>query len=81
MRDAPTWRIPIGIIGLMLGLLIYGVVLAVYLPGLIGTWPVLVQTVIYIVLGLIWLLPLRNFLIWMETGSWKAPEDGKDTAD
>lgn len=81
MREAPTWRIPIGIIGLMLGLLIYGVVLAVYLPGLIGTWPVLVQTVIYIVLGLIWLLPLRNFLIWMETGSWKAPEDDKGTAD
>ena len=37
---------------------------------LIGDWPTLVQTVIYIVLGLIWLLPLRRFLIWMETGRW-----------
>ncbi len=74
MRNAPTWRIPIGILGLTLGLLIYAVVLSVYLPGLIASWPVWVQTVIYLVLGLVWLLPLRNFLIWMETGSWSAPD-------
>ena len=74
MRDKPTWRIPVGILGLTFGLLVYGVALALILPGIIGGWPVLVQTVIYLVLGLIWLLPLRNFLIWMETGSWKAPE-------
>lgn len=74
MRDQPTWRIPIGILGLTVGLLVYGVVLALFLPGIIGGWPVLIQTVVYLVLGLIWLLPLRNFLIWMETGSWKAPE-------
>ena len=74
MRNAPTWRIPIGILGLTLGLLIYAIVLAVYLPGLIASWPVWVQTVIYLVLGLVWLLPLRNFLIWMETGSWSAPD-------
>lgn len=73
MREKPTWRIPVGILGLTFGLLVYGIVLAVYLPDLIGEWPALVQTVVYVVLGLIWLLPLRNFLIWMETGSWKAP--------
>lgn len=73
MREKPTWRIPVGILALTFGLLVYGIVLAVYLPDLIGAWPALVQTVVYLVLGLIWLLPLRNFLIWMETGSWKAP--------
>jgi hypothetical protein len=25
------------------------------------------------VLGLVWLLPLKRFLIWMETGSWSPP--------
>ncbi len=25
---------------------------------------------VYVVLGVIWLLPLRRFLIWMETGRW-----------
>ncbi|HAL89575.1 MAG TPA: DUF2842 domain-containing protein, partial [Erythrobacter sp.] len=25
---------------------------------------------VYVVLGIVWLLPLRRFLIWMETGRW-----------
>ena len=68
MRREPTWRIPVGIIGLLIGLTIYGLVIARYVPDLIGGWPTLAQTVVYLVLGVIWLLPLRRFLIWMETG-------------
>ncbi|MBH5322469.1 DUF2842 domain-containing protein [Aurantiacibacter sediminis] len=70
MRTEPTWRIPVGILGLFAALMIYGIVIARYAPDIIGSWPGLVQAVIYIILGLIWLLPLRNFLIWMETGNW-----------
>ena len=47
---------------------IYGLVIARYMPELIGTWPTLAQTLVYLVLGVIWLLPLKRFLIWMETG-------------
>ncbi len=80
MRKTPTWRIPLGIISLFVALMAYGVVVARYAPALIGRWPGLAQTVIYVVLGLIWLLPLKRFLIWMETGSWSppAPEDAQD---
>lgn len=74
MRDQPTARIPIGIIGLFSVLIVYSVIIARYLPGMIGDWSTWVQTVIYLVLGLIWLLPLKRFLIWMETGKWSAPE-------
>ncbi len=70
MRTEPTWRIPVGILGLIAVLTVYGVIIARYAPDLIGDWPTLVQAVIYLVLGVIWLLPLRNFLIWMETGHW-----------
>lgn len=70
MRNEPTWRIPVGLLGLLLGLAIYGLVIARYIPDLIGNWPTLVQTIIYLTLGLIWLLPLKRFLIWMETGRW-----------
>lgn len=73
MRETPTWRIPVGIFGLFVALMIYGVVIARYAPGLIGSWPGLTQTVVYLVLGLIWLIPLKRFLIWMETGRWSAP--------
>ncbi|WP_086618578.1 DUF2842 domain-containing protein [Erythrobacter tepidarius] len=74
MRDSPTWRIPLGILGLFTGLMAYGVVIARYVPALIGSWPGLAQTAVYMVLGLIWLLPLRRFLIWMDTGRWSPPE-------
>lgn len=74
MRDEPTWRIPAGIIGLFVVLMIYGVIIARYAPDLIGGWPTWSQTIVYVVLGVVWLLPLRRFLIWMETGSWSPPE-------
>ncbi|HEX5644652.1 MAG TPA: DUF2842 domain-containing protein [Erythrobacter sp.] len=70
MREQPTWRIPLGIFGLLLGLLAYGIVIARYAPALIGEWPTLAQTLVYVVLGVVWLLPLKRFLIWMETGRW-----------
>ena len=70
MRDKPTLRIPFGILGLLVALIIYAVVVARYVPGLIEGWPALLQMVVYLLLGLVWLLPLRRFLIWMETGRW-----------
>ncbi|MCB5424332.1 DUF2842 domain-containing protein [Altererythrobacter sp. CC-YST694] len=69
MRSKPTLRIPFGILGLLAALAIYALFIA-WASQWIGTLHVLVQTPIYIVLGTIWLLPLRRFLIWMETGRW-----------
>ncbi len=74
MREEPTARIPIGILGLFIGLIIYGVLIARYVPEVIGAWPTWAQTIVYLVLGIIWLLPLRRFMIWMETGKWSPPE-------
>jgi hypothetical protein len=65
----PTWRKPVGILLLGAALVVYAVGVA-SLSGVIGGWHVLVQTLVYIVLGTVWLLPLRRFLIWMETGRW-----------
>lgn len=79
MRETPTWRIPFGIISLFVALMIYGLVIARYAPSLIGRWSGGAQTVVYVVLGLIWLLPLRRFLIWMETGSWSPPARPADS--
>jgi membrane protein YdbS with pleckstrin-like domain len=83
MRETPTWRIPFGIIGLLIALMAYGLVIARYAPDLIGSWSSGAQTIVYVVLGLIWLLPLKRFLIWMETGRWSAPEaqQAKEKAD
>lgn len=71
MRTRPTWRIPFGVLALLVLLLAYGGVVAHFVPPLIGAWPALAQLPVYIVLGGVWLLPMGRFLRWMETGRWK----------
>lgn len=73
MRETPTWRIPVGILALVAVLAVYGVAVASIVPPLIGHWNALAQTPVYVVLGIVWILPLGRFLIWMETGRWSAP--------
>lgn len=68
-RLQPTWRKPVGILIMLVALALYAALVA-QLSEPIGRWPVIAQTLAYIVLGTIWLLPLRRFLIWMETGRW-----------
>lgn len=74
MREEPTWRIPVGVLGLVLGLCFYGLAVAGLVAPLIGGWPALAQAPVYLILGIIWIFPLRRYLIWMETGRWSAPE-------
>ena len=70
VRKEPTLRIPLGILGMLaaLGLYAAGVVWA-------SQWfdwlPALAQGAVYLVLGVVWILPLKRFLAWMETGRWK----------
>lgn len=71
MRDKPTFRIPIGVIGLIIALILYAFGVLLLSPW-IERLPVLAQTIVYLVLGVAWLLPLKRFLIWMETGRWRA---------
>jgi Protein of unknown function (DUF2842) len=71
MRREPTWRIPAGVLALLAALLVYGMLIAHYLAPVIAGWPALAQLPVYIVLGLVWLLPLGRFLMWMEIGRWR----------
>jgi len=70
MREKPTARIPLGLLALCCLLVLYAVAVASFVPPVIGEWPALAQTPVYLMLGLVWLLPLKRFLIWMETGRW-----------
>jgi hypothetical protein len=71
MRTEPTLRIPLGILALLAALGAYALLVARYIPELIGGWPALAQALVYLVFGIVWLLPLKRFLIWMETGRWR----------
>ena len=70
MRREPTLRIPLGILGMLAVLSIYVLGVA-WASQWIGRLHVLLQVPVYIVLGIVWILPLGRFLKWMETGSWR----------
>jgi len=70
----PTLRKPLGVLGIIAGLAVYASIIASLAP-LIGALHILVQAPIYLVLGIVWILPLKPLLIWMETGRWRLPDD------
>ena len=69
MRTRPTLRIPLGILALLAMLGLYALA-GVWASRWIERLPIALELLVYLILGVAWLLPLRRFLIWMETGRW-----------
>lgn len=67
----PTWRKPFGMF-LILGLIAVWAALIVSQADRIGRLPVLVQALLYLFLGIVWIAPLKPLLRWMELGRWRA---------
>jgi hypothetical protein len=65
-----SWRKPAGIVAI-LALILVWVVLVTSFSAWIGALPVLVQLPIYLLLGIVWIAPLKPLLRWMETGRWR----------
>jgi hypothetical protein len=68
--DQPSWRKPVGTLGILAYMTIWAVLVA-SLSTWVGSWPVLVQSIFYLIAGVIWILPLRPVLQWMETGRFR----------
>lgn len=66
----PSWRKPAGIF-MMLGLILLVCIVIMLISDWIATLPVVVQLLLLAVVGLVWILPLRPLLLWMETGRWR----------
>jgi Protein of unknown function (DUF2842) len=73
-QPRPTWRKPVGMLAILTIILVW-VFIIVSLSAYIGALHILLQAVIYLIAGIIWILPLRPLMIWMETGSFKAPPE------
>lgn len=67
-----SWRKPAGMIAILLLILVWVVLIASF-SAQIGRLPVLVQLLVYVVLGVVWIAPLKPLLLWMETGRWSLP--------
>lgn len=63
----PSWRKPAGIFAI-LALIVAWAGIVASLAGSVGDWPVLGQAIFYLIAGVVWILPLKPLLRWMETG-------------
>ena len=68
--DQPSWRKPVGTLGILAYMTIWAVLVA-SLSTWVSAWPVLVQSIFYLIAGIVWIFPLRPILKWMETGSFR----------
>lgn len=68
--NEPSWRKPTGIFLILLLILVWAVIVATA-SSWIGDQHMLVQLLIYVVAGIVWIVPLKPLLAWMETGRWR----------
>jgi membrane protein YdbS with pleckstrin-like domain len=69
--STPKWRVGAGISAILLLIAVLAVLVA-SLAGTIGRWPILAQALFYLVIGLIWIAPMKPLLRWMETGRFRS---------
>ncbi len=73
----PSWRKGAGIAAIVLLILIWAALVASLAPA-VGNWPILVQGAFYLVMGIVWIIPLKPLLRWAETGRWGKPAKSGD---
>lgn len=66
----PSSRKLVGIAAILAMIAVWAAFVAALAP-FVGRWPVLVQAPFYLVMGTVWILPLKPLLRWMETGSFR----------
>jgi Protein of unknown function (DUF2842) len=69
-RPSPSLRPLAGIAAILL-LIVFWAALVASLAHLVGRWPILVQFAFYLVMGIIWIIPLKPLVRWVGTGSFR----------
>ena len=70
MNSSARKLVAIGVILLLI--VLWAALVATFAP-VVGTYPVLVQAAFYLVMGLVWIVPLRPLIRWSESGRWRKP--------
>lgn len=67
----PSYRKLIGIALILLLIVVWAAFVA-SMARIVGAWPILVQAPFYLAMGLIWIIPLKPVVRWIQTGSFRA---------
>jgi len=60
---------------LILLLIVFWAAFVASLAPVVGTWPILVQAPFYLVMGLVWIIPFKPLVRWIQTGRFTAPPE------
>jgi hypothetical protein len=67
---SPNFRSLAGI-ALVLLLIVLWATFVASMAHLVGRWPILVQAAFYLIMGIIWIMPLKPLVRWMVTGRFR----------
>jgi len=73
----PSWRRGAGIAAILLLILFWAVIVASF-SRIVGQWPVLIQALFYLIVGIAWIAPLKPLLRWSQTGQWRQGSGDRD---
>lgn len=73
----PNWRKGVGIAAILLLILFWAIIIATF-ASTVGRWPMLVQALFYLIMGIAWIAPLKPLLRWSQTGRWRIDPTGQD---
>lgn len=68
--NRPSWKKTVGIF-LIIAIIIVWAIAVASLSTMVGKWHMLAQALFYLVAGLVWILPLKPLLRWMESPPFK----------
>jgi hypothetical protein len=66
----PSWRKPFGMMLILVLIAAWALLIASF-SQFIGQWPIPAQLIFYGIAGIVWILPLKPLLRWMEIGKWR----------
>jgi hypothetical protein len=68
----PSYRKLAGIALILLLIVVWATFVA-SLAQIVGRWPILVQAPFYLLVGIVWIIPLKPLVRWIQTGSFRIP--------
>ena len=63
----PSYRTLIGIALILLLIVVWAAFVA-SLAQIVGAWPILVQAPFYLFVGIVWIVPVKPLVRWIQTG-------------
>ncbi|WP_344698180.1 DUF2842 domain-containing protein [Sphingomonas limnosediminicola] len=67
---APSAR-PLAGIALILLLIVVWATFVASLARTVGQWSIPVQAIYYLIMGIVWIIPLKPLVRWVQTGSFR----------